>query len=127
VSCSRQPVLSGEAVLIVPLNAVPSQTLHIVLSGQNCTLNIYQSFWGLFCDVFVNNSPIIQGVLCLNANYIVRSIYLGFTGDLAFYDTQGTSDPTYTGLGSRFQLFHLVPADLPTTYGQSPPVYGVST
>ena len=29
----------------VPLQAVPSQTLNIVLGGQNCTLNFYQTEW----------------------------------------------------------------------------------
>ena len=105
---------------LVPLNPVPSQVINTVTTaGQTCTIKIYQKFWGVFCDLFVDNAPIIQGVLCLNANYIVRSLYLGFIGDLAFFDTQGTSDPTYTGLGDRFLLIYLDLDDLPPTYGLS--------
>jgi hypothetical protein len=39
---------------------------------------------------------------------------VGFIGDLIFIDTQGTSDPNYTGLGSRFLLAYLSPTDLAT-------------
>lgn len=106
-------------MLLVPLSATPSQTVNVILANQACTINVYQKFYGLFCDVFVNNAPIITGVLCLNQAYIVRSLYLGFTGDLAFFDTQGTSDPTYTGVGSRFVLLYLETSDLPSTYGLS--------
>lgn len=104
-------------MLGVPLTAVPSQTLNITLASQSCTLNVYQKFYGLFMDVLVNNTPIIQGVLCENLNLIVRSLYLGFTGDFVFFDTQGTSDPYYTGLGSRYALIYLATTDLPANYG----------
>jgi hypothetical protein len=43
---------------------------------------------------------------------MVRETYLGFIGDLSFTDTQGTSDPVYTGLGSRFVLLYLEASDL---------------
>lgn len=105
--------------LLVPLNSIPSQTLNISLGGQTCLINVYQKFWGLFCDVLVNDAPIIQGVLCLNANYIVRSLYLGFIGDLAFFDNQGSSDPNYTALGDRYNLIYFFESDLPATYGLS--------
>ena len=113
-------------MLVVPLQAVPNQFVQVTLNNQACSIHVYQKFWGLFCDLLVNQQPIIQSVLCLNANYIVRSLYLGFNGDLAFWDTQGQgfpsftgADPNYTELGSRFQLLYLAPSDLPSTYGQS--------
>ncbi len=106
-------------MLLIPLSPTPSQTLNVTLAGQACTINVYQKFYGLFCSIFVNQTPIIQGVLCLNRNYIVRSTYLGFIGDLGFIDTQGTSDPSYTGLGDRFALLYLEASDLPADYGLS--------
>ena len=45
-------------------------------------------------------------MLCLNLVGLVRSAYLGFIGQLAFFDTQGTSDPDYSGLGTRYQLVY---------------------
>lgn len=106
-------------MLIVPLNAVPAQTLSIQLNNQSCGLNVYQRFFGLFMDVYVSGNLIIAGVICENANFIVRSLYLGFSGDFAFLDTQGATDPTFTGLGSRYILLYLFPSELPAHYGQS--------
>jgi len=106
-------------VLLIPLSAIPAQTLEVVLSQQACTINVYQKFWGVFCDLFVNGAPIVQGALCLNNTYLVRSFYLNFQGDLFFLDTQGSSDPTFTGLGSRFVLVYTAPTELPDDYGLS--------
>lgn len=99
-------------MLTIPVQAVPAQILTATLTNQNCRLNIYQKTTGLFIDVYVNDALVIGGVICLNANVIVRDAYLGFAGDLAFVDTQGSDDPSYTGLGSRFVLIYLEPADL---------------
>lgn len=99
-------------MMTIPLAPVPSQTLNVVLAQQNCTLNIYQRITGLFIDVYVNDALIIGGVICENANRIVRSAYLGFIGDLAFYDTQGKSDPVSSGLGAQYQLVYLETTDL---------------
>jgi hypothetical protein len=98
---------------VIPLNAVPSQTVAVLLGTQSCALNVYQKSTGLFIDVLLSGTQVIGGVICLDANLIVRSSYFGFAGDLAFYDTtlQG-EDPYYTGLGSQFVLMWLEPSDL---------------
>src|SRR5574337_2084133 len=97
---------------LIPLKAVPSQKLNVTLGGQYCTINLYTLATGLFLDLLVNDAPILQGVRCLNNDRIVREPYLGFVGDLGFSDTQGASDPVYTGLGSRYQLLYLEASDL---------------
>jgi hypothetical protein len=99
-------------MLIVPLQAVPNQTLAVLLGNQNCRLNVYQKFYGVFLDLFVSNQLIIGGVLCENENTVVKSTYLGFQGDFWFFDTQGNSDPHYTGLGGRYQLQYLEETDI---------------
>lgn len=73
-------------------------------------------------DLYSNNVLIIAGTLALNLTRMVRDLYLGFSGDLAFVDTQvdpilGPLDPYYTGLGSRYQLIWLEPSDLPPGVG----------
>jgi len=97
---------------IVPLQAVPNQTLTIRLGNQVCQLNVYQKGANLYLDLLVNNALIIGGVICENLNRIVRSLYLGFSGDLAFIDNQGSDDPVYTGLGGRFSLAYVLPSEL---------------
>ena len=100
---------------IVPLNVNPNQTLTTGLNNQACQIDVYQTNNGLFMDLSVNNGLIIAGVLCQNLNRIVRNAYLGFIGDFVFYDTQGDADPDYTGLGTRFLLVYLSPAELAET------------
>lgn len=93
--------------LIVPLRALPNQQVQCQLGGQACTINVFQQATGLYTDVFVGIDPKAQGIIALNLNRIVRYRYLGFLGDLCFWDTQGQEDPVYTGLGARFQLVYI--------------------
>lgn len=96
----------------VPLNPVPSQTLNLTLNNQPLKLIIYTLSTGLFMDVKLNNVTIVSGVICLNNNKIVREAYSGLIGDFMFTDTQGSSDPEYSGLGSRYLLVYLEASDL---------------
>ncbi len=99
-------------MLIVPLVAVPSQVLTIQLSNQPCTVGVRQLLTGIFVDLYVNDQPIITSVIGQDRNRIVRDAYLGFIGDLAFFDTQGRADPVFNGLGARWILGYLTTADL---------------
>lgn len=92
---------------IVPLQPIPNQTLTVNLDGQITQINVYQRGANVFIDVLVNNVGIIYGVVAQNLNRVVRSLYLGFQGDLAFIDNQGSTDPVYTGLGTRYSLAYI--------------------
>lgn len=119
---------------MIPLQAAPSQTINVSLGGQSCTINVYQK--GIlppftpagatspnvyllpavvYLDLYVANTLILGGIRCMNGVVIVRDAYLGFIGDLVFYDTQGSTDPVYTGLGARYVLTYLSPGDIPGT------------
>lgn len=98
---------------IVPVQPVPSQTLAAVLGGQSCQLAVYQKRTGLYMDLMVGGVVLFTCVACLNEVLIVRGPALGFVGNLVFMDTQGSDDPSYEGLGSRWVLFYLAPGDLP--------------
>ena len=89
---------------VVPVTAIPDQTLQIYLGGQNVTLRVYQRTFGLFVDVYLNKTRILCGVQAFNMNLTVRDKYFGVIGDFVFFDTQGTEDPHYSGLGDRFVL-----------------------
>lgn len=99
-------------MLYIPLHQVANQQLTVQLSGQNCQINVYQKFFGLFLDLYVSDSLIIGGVLCQNLNRLVRSAYLGFIGDLGWWDLYGNQDPVYTGIGVRFRLVYLSKTDI---------------
>ena len=104
-------------MMTIPIQAVPSQAFQVQLESQSCGINIYQTAFGLFVDVFVSGALIIGGVIGQNLNRIVRDLYLGFVGDLTFIDNEGALDPDYTGLGARFSLAYLTPAELPPGQG----------
>ncbi|EIF30971.1 hypothetical protein BCh11DRAFT_06483 [Burkholderia sp. Ch1-1] len=97
---------------IVPLSAIPSVRLSILLGGQNCQIKVYQKTTGVYLDLSVNDAPVVSGVICRDRVALVRDAYLGFTGDLSFFDTQGVSDPSYEGFGARWQLVYLEAGDL---------------
>lgn len=97
------------AQLIVPLSPVPSQTVTVNLNNQVCQITVYQKHEGMFLDLLVNGAPVVYGVICQNANYIVRYSYLPFVGDLYFIDTQGIEPPYYAGIGNRWLLVYEVP------------------
>lgn len=99
-------------MLTIPLSATPSKDYSVLLGGQNCQIKVYQKTTGLYFDISVNDVPLVQGTICRDRVKLVRHAYLGFIGDFAFFDTQGTSDPVSTGLGSRYQLAYLEASDL---------------
>jgi hypothetical protein len=90
---------------VIPLGSLPTQTQSTQLGNQSCTINVFTKTTGLYLDLYVSDAPVVLGALCLNNDFIVRDDYLGFAGDLFFVDMQGDSDPTYDGLGDRYQLF----------------------
>ncbi len=102
---------------VIPTQPVPNQTLQVQLGSQAAVINIWQTAYAMFITLYVGNELVVASRIAENLNRIVRYAYLGFVGDLAFVDTQagagGATDPVYTGLGSRYQLLYLEPADLP--------------
>jgi hypothetical protein len=118
-------------MLQIPLSAVPSQTLTIVLDGQSCQIAVYQKqpitdeygvAAGLFFDLIVGGVPVINTARCLDRTPILQDRqYLGVVGEFMFLDTLATNGgpptfngapPYYTGLGSQFVLLYLEEADL---------------
>lgn len=111
---------------VVPLEALPSQSLQIVLGGQNCALDVYildgydftdstlnTTNTNVYLDLAYNGIEVTETQICLNQKrLLLNRQYLGFSGDFMFVDTQGTSDPQYQGLGSRYVLLYLTPADI---------------
>lgn len=96
---------------LIPVQAVPSQQLQIVLAGQNCQIAIYQKPQGLFVDLNSNGVDVSLAVIAQDVNPLNPIAYSGFQGNLIFTDTQGNTDPDYTGLGSRYQLIYLTAAE----------------
>jgi hypothetical protein len=104
-------------VQIVPLSAVPSQTVTVILNSQECIIHVYTQGSGLYLDLTVSGTLTIAGVICQDRNLLVINSYLGFVGDLEFIDRQGLSDPVYTGFNpiadsARYLLAYLLPSEI---------------
>ena len=94
----------------IDLSAVPAQKLSVTLNNQDCQISVYQLFTGLFVDLVANGTPIFTCRLANDKVNLARNqAYNGFSGQLFFVDQQGTDDPVYTGLGTRFVLLYAPP------------------
>jgi hypothetical protein len=97
----------------VPLTAVASQTLSIVLNGQAAQIAVYTLSTGLYFDLLDDGVPIVTTRIARDkTRLLLNAQYQGFVGDFCFVDTQGSNDPTFDGLGARYQLIYLEAADL---------------
>lgn len=108
------------------IGAVPAQTFQVVLNGQNCSFSLYTRTGydfndvtlnttddSLYMDLSVNGVSITASAICLNEKrLLINRRYLGFDGDLMFVDTQGSEDPQYFGLGSRWQLVYATSTEI---------------
>lgn len=90
--------------MMIPLNPVGSQETSCTLNGQRCRLWIRQLATGLYLDLWLNNQLTVAGGICRDRVDILQNPASPLSGTLMCVDTQGTQDPDYTGLGSRFVL-----------------------
>ena len=98
-------------MMLVPLTAVPSQNVAIVLDGQSCQISVFTLPTGLYFSLTVGSTVVVTTRICRNTAFLINQGYSGFSGDFSFVDTQGQTDPVYTGLGTRYQLVYLEAAD----------------
>jgi hypothetical protein len=91
-------------VVTVPLRAIPSQSVNVILAGQPCIIDLRDIGGRQYLSLSLNGTVICRNVLVVNRSAIVRAAYTGFIGDLASVDTQGDEAPDYTGWGTRWFL-----------------------
>ncbi len=100
----------------IPLRATGNQTLQVVLEGQNCSLRLYtrglsDGVETLFCDLSIDQEPVFYGCPCLDGLPMPLYAWLGMTGQLVFVDMEGDEAPRWSGLGSRWKLLYMSPAE----------------
>jgi hypothetical protein len=92
------------AIVTIPVNPVPSQSLNVIVAGQPCTIDLREIGGRQYFSLSLNGDVICQNVLIVNRSAIVRAAYTGFVGDFAAIDTTGDEAPEYTGWGTRWFL-----------------------
>lgn len=91
---------------VIPLPALANQTFTCVLDTQQAQFNLSTTEEGLFADIVYNGVSIAAGRLCLDRTNLNSSPYTGLPQGLYFVDTLGTTDPVYTGFGTRYLLIY---------------------
>ena len=103
-------------MLTITLSPVVSQMFAVQLEGVSCTIKLHQRTTGLYMDLWANGVLVFAGVLCLNITKLIRYAYIraesGIKGELFFADMNGTNDPEYSELGTRYKLFYLTSSEL---------------
>lgn len=93
-------------VLEVPLSALPSQELSLVLGNQDVTVRVLTRGDYLYLDVLKESEPVILGQLIVTGQNLLPAGLSDFTGNFQMVDVNGDSAPVYTGLGVQFRLLY---------------------
>ena len=89
---------------IIPLSAIPSQTLKVVLDDQDCEISVLTRGSRMYLDLVADGVTVQRGALLLDCVSAIQMPTRYFSGTLAMVDTQGNEAPQYAGLGERWQL-----------------------
>lgn len=81
---------------VIPIKPDPNQSLFVRLGDYNYSLEIITRRGCQYITVAVNSATLVR-------NRALRS-FAPIEGDLVLVDTQGSDDPTWEHLGSRFKL-----------------------
>lgn len=100
----------------IPLAPTPNQSLSVVLQERNVAVTLRTLQGSMYADVLCDGVPICTGRACVDRQSLTaRAEYVGFPElVLCFADLQGTNDPQWAELGTRYVLLS-VEADTVTT------------
>lgn len=95
-------------MLRVPVQSVPNQTLAVTVARQSAQIVLRQMEGALYFSLTSGGEAIVTTRICRDRQRILLGAgYRPFTGDFAFVDQQGVSDPSYETLGTRFILYYI--------------------
>lgn len=97
--------------LIIPTQAIPNQSLNVVVDQQNCTIKLWargiENY--VYMDLYLDNTPIILGrKLTLSAVLPYEYMQSYFRGNFVMLNTDGnsTTNPDYKLFGTTQQLIY---------------------
>lgn len=80
----------------------------------------------LYMDLNVNGTQLFQCQPCFGQFLVRPDDYLGFDGAFMFVDTQGWTDPTWEGLGTRYLLLYFSDSPIQTIPIKAVPVQNLA-
>jgi hypothetical protein len=97
-------------MLVIPLAAVPSQTVNVNLRVAGTTNTRQQAritVRTIGAEMYFSLDGVaLNRIIRDRQRLLVDAGYRGFIGDFAMIYTQGRADPVYSGLGGRYQLVY---------------------
>ena len=100
-------------MILIPLEQIPNQEFEIILNNQSCTIHLFLRGDYLYLDLMLDNDPVFYGAICYDRTKIlpVNSI---FKGNFIFIDNLSSSNPEYTKLNERYELYYLDEKEIAT-------------
>ena len=89
----------------IPVSPIANQRFSLELDKQQVEIELRQIGPALMCSVWVDEQVVFQNSICGNISRVGQFKSNLFDGVLFFVDTQGTSDPVFTGLGERYKFY----------------------
>ena len=100
--------MNFDEMLVIPLSAIPAQRFQVVLDNQNCTITIKEREGYCYFSLMVNDTEVVNNVICLAGNNLVPYNNQYFVGSLFFIDKNGYYDvPRYELFNTRFKLLYV--------------------
>lgn len=90
----------------VPLDALPNQNFTLEMDGKDVELEFLTRGPFLYANIKVDSQDKLNGIVCQNKCNLFLYPNIGINGKLYFEDTQGSLDPIYFGLGTRWILVY---------------------
>lgn len=104
-------------MVTVPLSALPSQSFQIVLDDQDCEIDLLLRGDFFYLNLTVNGEVVQQGAIVMEGVSIIQMPNNFFKGSLAVFDTLGEEQPSWEGLGDRWQMVYFSATDPQPTNG----------
>jgi len=87
-------------LMVIPIQPIPNQSVSFVMNEISYTVDIDSIRDGLYVSVFQAGAYVLRNRALLS--------YAPFGFGLQLVDTEGTEDPEYSGLGTRWLLMGYV-------------------
>lgn len=93
-------------VQTIPLSVVANQSFSVVLNDRDVGITLRSLNDATYIDVVVGTTVVCAGQVCRDrVSLTPRAAYLGLADlSLVFADLLGTSDPVWSGFGTRYVL-----------------------
>jgi hypothetical protein len=97
---------------LIPLQAVPNQSLSFTLDDNRWQIRIAQAVTSMFMDITINDEVVILGTRIPGDDFIIPYPYIGLRHGNLMLTTQNERMPDWNRFGLTQQLFYWSPEEM---------------